>query len=434
MPVIFVHGVNVRKDDEYERNVASRNALIQRLLLDPLSQRDPRYGLVKIVNPYWGDLGVNFAWDEETIPNVSFLETLGPASSGVTPADLELMGTVGQLATDQTSLERLGASPGVLKQAATRDPQRFLEAIVGRVALSEVSLKIQPNETPAQEGLRQALLIEAARDVGRDPQTVPLIAAASDDTDLMTKLESLVIKRFEELLSRSSTTPPAPAAPQAGTTPPLELLGAGGLTLRDRLGEMFDRARSAPSRVASSAVLSKYREQVTQSVTRFLGDVFVYLQKRDLNSKAGPIIQLVRDAIRDARQQEPPGSPLLLITHSMGGNIIYDLLTSYEPTLGADLWASVAAQVGMLEEMKLFKVSDPSVKKPAQVSLPGFKPRVKKWVNIYDPDDVLSFLVRPVFADADADLSYSSGTGLFDAHGAYFQRASFFELLLAHFP
>jgi hypothetical protein len=427
MPVVFVHGVNVRKDDDYEKNVASRNALIQRLVLNPLTQRDPRYGSVKIVNPYWGDLGVDFAWGEETIPKVSVLESLGPgAAGGVTAADLEFMGTVGQLTPAASPLERLGVEGTVLKSAAARDPLRFLESVVARAALSEVSLKVRESETPAQEGLRQALLIEAVRDVARDPGIAALIASAGDDADLMAKLEAAVTRRCEELLTSQIPS----AALQPGMRPALETLG-GGLTFRDRLGELFDRARSAPARVASSAVLSAYRGQITKSVTRFLGDVFVYLQKRDWTVQAGSILGFIRDAIHDARQQEPPDSPFLLITHSMGGNILYDLFTYYEPTLGVDLWASVAAQVGMLEEMKLFKVSNPSIKSPAKVSLPGFKTRVKKWVNIYDPDDVLSFLAQPVFADADADLPFSSGVGVFDAHGAYFQRASFFELLLA---
>jgi hypothetical protein len=195
---------------------------------------------------------------------------------------------------------------------------------------------------------------------------------------------------------------------------------------------MFARARSAPARVASSAVLSAFRDQMTQSMTRFLGDVFIYLQNRDAAGGAGPIVARISDAIRDAKAQEPADSPLLIVTHSMGGNILYDLLTFYEADLKVNLWASVAAQVGMLEEMKVFKVSDPKTRTPSKVSLPGFKARVKRWVNIFDPNDVLSFLTQPVFADADADLSFSSGVGLFDAHGAYFQRASFFELLLAH--
>ena len=50
--------------------------------------------------------------------------------------------------------------------SAARDPLRFLEFVIARAALSEVSLKIGASETPLQEGLRQASLIEAARDVG----------------------------------------------------------------------------------------------------------------------------------------------------------------------------------------------------------------------------------------------------------------------------
>ena len=52
MPVVFIHGVNVRDGQEYRRDLAARNELIHRLLLEPLATSDPRYGQMEIVSPY----------------------------------------------------------------------------------------------------------------------------------------------------------------------------------------------------------------------------------------------------------------------------------------------------------------------------------------------------------------------------------------------
>jgi alpha-beta hydrolase superfamily lysophospholipase len=132
------------------------------------------------------------------------------------------------------------------------------------------------------------------------------------------------------------------------------------------------------------------------------------------------------DAIRTAPKLEP-NEPTIVMTHSMGGNILYDVLTYFAPELAIDVWISVASQVGLFEEMKIFKMSDPAVRAPNKVQT--LKPPLKFWLNIYDPADILAFKTAPVFSAADRDLAYRTGDSTFSAHGAYFKRPSFYHLI-----
>ena len=114
----------------------------------------------------------------------------------------------------------------------------------------------------------------------------------------------------------------------------------------------------------------------------------------------------------------------------MGGNILYDILTSFDPELFVDVWISVGGQVAQFEEMKLFVASDEGIAAPAQVE--GIKKRVGYWLNVYDPADSFSFMASPVFAGVDADLPFSTGTGAMSSHGEYFGLASFHSLMKEH--
>jgi len=136
----------------------------------------------------------------------------------------------------------------------------------------------------------------------------------------------------------------------------------------------------------------------------------------------------VLDAIRTV-QDDRPGEALVVVTHSMGGNVLYDLLTDFAPDLELDAWVSVGGQVGQFEEMKLFRRSDPDLGAPHKVS--GLAPRVGTWLNVYDPADALSFRAEPIFADA-RDALFKTGASVFKAHGDYFKRPRFYRLVREH--
>src|SRR5437867_579541 len=77
MPVVFVHGVNVRDSEAYRCEVVSRDILLDHLVLEPIKTKGAAFVDLEIANPYWGDHGAQFCWDHSTLPAVGLLEALG---------------------------------------------------------------------------------------------------------------------------------------------------------------------------------------------------------------------------------------------------------------------------------------------------------------------------------------------------------------------
>ena len=422
MPLCFIHGVNVRKEDPgFQRDLAARDELIRSLLLQSLAKRNPRYSGLKIINPYWGGLGVSHAWKQATVPDVRLLEDLGPGGNA-SRSDMEM--AVVLEGPPAGKLEPLGAVDPV-QAAAQRDVQALLEAVLAPLIYSEQQLVegALPGG-PTANGTLEGMLLAAARDVVADPAVAAEVQAAPSGDAVLDLLRNRLEERFAERTNASL----APAGESEHAA--LEDLGPGWLAgARNRIGELFNRAKGVAGRSLSVAALDAYRGRLHGNLSRFLGDVFVYLKHRGDRGSPGPIPKLVLDQLKSAQR---PGEPLVIITHSMGGNILFDLLTAFDPALEVDAWISVGGQVGQFEEMKLFLASDPAIAAPSR--LEPFGGRVKTWLNVYDPADVLSFLVTPVFESADPrfvvkDVRFKSGAATLEAHGAYFKRPSFYELV-----
>jgi hypothetical protein len=139
----------------------------------------------------------------------------------------------------------------------------------------------------------------------------------------------------------------------------------------------------------------------------------------------------VEQQLKLVAELRTPSNPLVVITHSFGGAVFYDLLTTGRFSHPVDLWVGVGTQVSFFAEMRFFKESpDPNVLPggdPEHRRLPKPKP-VKKWINVYDPADVLSFVHEPVF-DGVKDVKLKDGANLINAHGAYSGSESFYNAI-----
>ena len=117
-----------------------------------------------------------------------------------------------------------------------------------------------------------------------------------------------------------------------------------------------------------SVALAELRAPLNDIFSIFLGDAFVYLnRRRDGQGRPGAIPALVIDKLRDMRanQLARANEPIVLLTHSMGGQIAYDMVTHFLPSdpaladIRIDFWCAAASQVGFFEEAKLFIASRP---------------------------------------------------------------------------
>jgi hypothetical protein len=418
MPIIFIHGVNTRYDAAYNIDVAARRELIRRIIVEPLAANEKSFSELDTYNPYWGDLGASFRWNMESFPKLPLLASLGPKESvgANDPTDfIEVLEDLTLNPGEPVLQGRLDIEPGTLQRAAKSDPVRFIEAVLLPLIRSERLLPV-PEDSPEAAGILEAQLLIAADKAANDPGVRASLEAAESDEQALRILRQSLLRNYSELYSGSLE----------GPRPETRALGPSWLTnLADYVGELFQRAEHAPKRLLTYSIARAKRRQLHDQFSLFFGDVFVYLKDRGTPSQPGPIISRLKQGILDAVQAKPT-EPVIVITHSMGGNIFYDLATSFMPEIKVDFWFSVGGQVGQFEEMKLFYASDPRIVGPNRVST--LKPRVAHWHNIYDPADPVSFLVQPIFADAE-DHPYVTGANVLASHGDYFKRPSFYRLL-----
>ncbi len=389
MPLVFVHGVATRRGSGYAENVDARDALFRRLALDNICGNPAQ---ATITNPFWGDLGARAAWNHQSLPGDQ-VEALGAddAAAGLALADLSPSGSeqAERVLTD-AARRSLPAAIDLLWIVATEQANADQAAALADLAVRAVDYA---DHNPVPNWLA---------DIDNDRQFV---------RDLQQAVEGWEIRGGVGAHHDSADW---------------ESLGFGDTW--DRLREGATRIRHAAGRMVGAGAVKLGRASTHRSVSMFLGDVLVYTKKRGEHDAPGPIPSLVIEALTAASAARSPNDArLVAVGHSMGGNILYDVLTHFRPDLPIDAYVTVGSQVGWFEELKQFKESDeavPSTGKPKVAKPPG----VSNWINIFDPQDILSFVAEPIF-DGVRDFEYSTGSSVFGAHSAYFARPSFHRRL-----
>jgi hypothetical protein len=376
MPIVFVHGVNNRTGLPYQENEVARNAMLRQIVAPSLGVAPSE---LSILSPYWGDLGVKFAWDMSVLPDAgttferfgSDRESLAISRVLTLASGYPVFGGISALAK-QNLADALDLLYGVTL-AGVEDPDEARD-----VALSYLAATVYLRDNPTPNWVRTA-----------------------NDTN------------FGELLNFNLHPSHA------------EVFGAFG-QLRENLNEGLSRLASALP-AAGTAVLARVaRKDLNSSLSRFVGDAMVYFASRGTLGNDGPIIKVVADALVNAKQAATAtDSKLIVIAHSFGGEIAYDIATAFRPDCEIDCLITVGSQVGLFEEMKMYLASDPNIPlrdTGQRVTLPR---SIKRWLNVFDKNDVLSYRVEPVFQGAE-DYQYDTGYDFLSAHSGYFLRPSFY--------
>lgn len=332
MPIVYIHGVGVRDEDEALARATRRFrdvpwSRIQANLREhaaPAISDDP-HG-VPIMRLYWGDLGAHFAW--------------GGRSLVSRPLDEE------------------GSALGGAKAAA------------GAIEAAEA--------------------VEAAHETVHE--------TAHEMADVLAE--------------------PAEESPAA------------------RLGRLEQIRARGVGRVRS--VATSLRRPFEEFVPTFIGDVMTYVAGRGTAEAPGPIPLRILDGLEtaafaaDSRQE-----PLVVVTHSMGGQILYDVLTHFLPAMEryrgirVDYWCSTASQVGFFEELGLFLASDPSHGAATGVMTPHPPAEhLGGWWNVWDHSDLLSFRAEGIFEGVDDTAFFAAGSLATD-HNKYLDNPEFHRMLAA---
>jgi hypothetical protein len=380
MPIVFVHGVNNRDGEAYRENEAGRNGFLREIVAPALGLKPDK---LRIFSPYWGKFGVEFAWNMAVLPN---------------PGDgFESFG-------GNAESEALGRVVGLLAESQATghvvvDAQQDFPATVDLLYAS--AMAGAKSEDEARDLARSYMLCAEYADKNPQPDWV---ATATPDN-------------FADQLNYV-----AEASQE-------ESFGAGGIldSLKEGLSRLVNAAPDATTALAGSLL----RKKLNTTVTRFAGDAFVYLARRGTKDAPGAIVKTVLDALRNAQAaRTADDDKLVVIAHSFGGEIMYDILTHFDPTIQLDGLITVGSQVGLFEEMKLYLASRPNLPPDPPAGHIARPPSVARWFNVFDTNDVLSYRLEPV-VNGVSDFHYDTGFSSLSAHGGYFMRPSFYKRMAA---
>lgn len=420
MPIVYVHGVNTRTPSAFDETI---EPYLRRYVAPVISPNNP--DTVLIDQAYWGHLGVAFAFGGASRPASPFLaQGPGAAGSVAPPNPMYIAAQLPASALGGLSSAPVSAAPIGLISGST----------VSTASVQTVSLaSMKPDE------LSDALVDLIEQQVSDAHDRIRLCVIADELARDATFRASLGVlpkqlqaeELFKELQRRSLGAP--------------ALLAQGGglfgwfAKASDRLSELIGRMGSAPA-YAASTVLTELRKPLNDLISVFVGDVFVYLDRRLSkphcdsagNPVPGEIPTILLNKLLAAHQnkEERGNEPLIVLSHSMGGQIVYDAITAFIPNnesykdIHVDFWCATASQIGFFEEAKLFLASKPEFLTDNPVHFP--KSGLGCWWNVWDSNDVLSFTGKRIFQGID-DESYSSGMSVLGAHGGYLFRPSFYR-------
>ncbi|WP_331768915.1 hypothetical protein OG948_34130 (plasmid) [Embleya sp. NBC_00888] len=382
MAVVFVHGVGNHEETETKKVQAFRRDLFSRFLL-PVINVVPRDDAVLL--PWWGKEGAQRRWGNACRPGIK--ESLGTASDA----------SVVQLLAAAEPPES-GRTHNVVLDTAR-------DSLADAVDLLYSALDIENCSSDELAALAD-LAVPLASYCEQHPQFDPTDHFWDNVRDDASLIEALVDAGRE----------PAPHKEQLGTR-----------AARDRVSRLFGptarRLRIAlvgtPVRLSAGGL----RRLTDKRVQPFLGDVFKYLALRGTPEHPGKIIEIVLDDLRAAVAGAPGREPLVVVAHSMGGNIVYDIASHFDPELVIDVLVTVGSQVGLFAEFSAFQGVPCDLPNPDRRKVPACT-NIRSWINVVDRSDILCYCAEPVFEGVQDHL-YASGT--LWAHAGYFEQPNFYS-------
>ncbi|MBB4575953.1 hypothetical protein [Rhizobium lentis] len=404
MTVIYVHGVKVR--DEMQGVELAKP--FRRWLQERLAVGGAEIGYEPV---FWGGNAANFRWDLASRPKTKLLGMGGsPGFAGL--GSLRNSGTSSILDRPKSPSSGgpvLGGAP--VGQTIPAPPISSIPRGKRADFLADLFLVLYPKKHQGNDPLADEPSIAALADAAAE--------VAGNWDDLVAK-EATEDARLQRLLV---------AMKQRLDDDQLLAMGAVADWLT-KAGETVRRAATWPGD-AVSTVFAELRPTVNEFVAYFIGDVLAYLNERGSADAPGEIPKRMLRALRIAHnRKKQTGERIVVVTHSMGGQLFYDAITHFASRdeslqdLQVDHWVSCGAQVSFFAELRLLK-DQPDVQKPKKLPLPT---RVTAWTNFYDVNDLVGFIMEPVF-DGVKDLPYDTGYGLALAHTGFLGRPSFFQAI-----
>lgn len=395
MPLVFVHGVATRPSAEYSAAVMQRDALFRSLVF--------KRSDAKIINPDWGSFAVQFGDDLPWLPYPTGNEAFD-AGDDVGDAALSAEALDGRLA---------------LGELAAHDAEQAVD-LVAMATLDTAIRNAAGVNLPAAAATDDAIAIALAAGAYLEAKATVYKDKSVGIPALITKDNSQFAEALESEIGVADSD--------------TEAFGLG-----DRIRSAIGYLTRLVGNGASDAALKLARRDLSRGVSFFLGDVFVYLRGRDDPGAGGTRMRIFKPIfealVEGAKAPRPDGEPFVVVGHSLGGVILYDMLTDsatqadLKTAIGApikiDALFTVGSQPGFFADLGLYAGGRPAAGTKLRMA-----PGVTAWMNVFDFTDVFSFRCEQMFESV-RDFGYDTVTDLLHAHSAYFLRPSFYMRMRA---
>jgi hypothetical protein len=362
MPLVYIHGVRHREPEKLEVMKAKLEAVL-RDIRPPLAQR------LDVRIPYWGKFGASLS------------------IGGLLPLDAPVLESV-------TTFEALAEPPDpieLVREAARDDDVQM------RQLLEEA---LRDEQLSAEDLLELRTLL--AGDWQAEYQKARVQVAMDRKAALQAPAAAITLERAR----------PVSPAPEAST--PRDLVWNRGIGLK--LVDLVER--SASKLAFDNTAARTWVRAVQHNCALFFADAMAYVIQRESQGEQSPILNAILEALPPEGESS---EPLIVVTHSMGAAILYDVLTAFRPDLYVDCLISVGSQVGQFASLGLL------AKQPGS-GVQDLSKRVGAWFNIFDRLDFLNFLAHPAFSNA-RDIEYANARGPLVSHSWYFKEAKFWKLV-----
>jgi hypothetical protein len=414
MPLVFVHGVNVRKGPTYERELAFRNRHFVDIFYKQLGLNVDESS---IFSPYWGDLGANLSPELPFLPRGKYQLLWRKLTHGNEQSSTEI---------DEASIE-VGSQTPLLDLARTASLSDVID-VLWELAEREMLESGTENEYSQRD---MAALAQRALDFANSEEGQTWLAGLKSDEELLDRLSKLL-----------HSQPSASSKASSAASRLAEIIKSAGGRLRERIADSHEKMTSGSHSLRAklgedfSNIRFKMREKLVTTTAHLvndplrtifheqcallIGDAFAYFSSRGDEQKPAPIAQRIIDCLKEAAAlAKSSGQKLIVIGHSMGGVILCDIVTCYGKDIPIDVLITVGSQFPLFTDLGMF----PGVRDcPRPIPCPA---NVARWINIFDPHDFLGYPASHLFAGID-DFhlpTYAVGAS---AHADYFNRRSFY--------
>lgn len=461
MPLVFVHGVNVRDDELYRQEVILRNQLLMNVF-SPLAGLN--LAAENLFDAFWGDLAPAHTPGNIYLPQLEPLSDKFKRSYNrlLTSASANAGGGAGQ--AKSPSIQTL--QNGWIEEEDYRGDEQGSSGCAGDAGAdsstssnSDAELVALLSAEPLEEVIDNLIAFaqdERSSEVDVEERAAVISRIALRALKFASKFKSMDAQRSwlkgiqtdEELLSRIAEE----LDHDEESTPERfrrskEALRKSRLWLRERLriagvklvspavrarmtayaaieNARF-RTRTTTSRLAARTVMNPARKFFHNRLSNFVGDAFFYFGKRGTGENPGVVPGRVMEVLAAAdRARTKEDNLLIVVAHSMGGIVMCDIVSHFKPPIKIDCLITVGSQFPLFADLRMFPGFD-------QDCLPLPKPSmVNQWINIIDLNDFLGFAADKLFEDI-VDVEYASGKIGVATHADYFKLPSFYRCMAA---